>query len=147
MLSAIDTVVPVGRMEWDQVLFIHNRQWAQTGRTVDALRRKFARMHSEKAPTGNPFMSPSLQKAKRLREKIIEASETVDTTLADEEVGFFSSAVNDFDQPTLPNECVVSDTTIDLTRSLLDGPRKSKTTILQAMKTMKTYRNLEMLNA
>ena len=90
LLSAIESVVPVGRDEWEQVLKIHNQRWSCTSRTVDAIRRKFARMHQTKAPTGNPNIPASIARAKHLRELIVEASETIGETIDDEELGFDS---------------------------------------------------------
>ena len=54
---------------------------------MDAICRKFGRMHQERTPTRNPYMCPLIRKAKELYQKIIEASETVDKAIRNEVFG------------------------------------------------------------
>ncbi len=88
MLAVIEEVMPIGRDEWERVLALHNNRWSQTGRTVEAMWRKFSRLHQQKGPTGNPYIAPNVRKEKELKEKIIEVSQTVAGELPDHAIGF-----------------------------------------------------------
>lgn len=88
LLDAIEEVIPIGSDEWDRVLALHNERWSQTGRTVDAFRRRFLRMHSKKIPTGNPYIAPNIQKAKMLQDKTVESSQTAAGDVSDDALGF-----------------------------------------------------------
>ena len=88
MLNAIEDVTSVRLNEWEDVIGKHNLQWPKSGRAFDALRRKVTRMHTERAPTGNPYIPPLVLRAKKLREDIVVASEMVNADIADAAVGF-----------------------------------------------------------
>lgn len=72
----MEEITFVGRDEWERVLALQNRRWEESNRTVEAFRRKFTKMHSCKAPTGDPCISPQIRRARQLRERIVQELET-----------------------------------------------------------------------
>ena len=63
LLQIMETVVPIGPTEWDEVLDQHCEVFP--GRDVDSLRRKYTTLHRKKIPTGDPNMPPEVRLAKR----------------------------------------------------------------------------------
>lgn len=87
LLESIEEVTPIGCDECEYVLTLQKKKWSNMNRTVDTPCRKFRLLYSKKVPSGNPYISPSVRKAKEFKEKIVETSQTVGGDFL-EELGF-----------------------------------------------------------
>ena len=76
LLTVMEAVVPIGPIEWDEVLDQHSTLFP--GRDVDSLRRKYTTLHRKKIPTGDPNMPPEVRLAKRVKYAISDKAELGD---------------------------------------------------------------------
>lgn len=88
---------------------MHQENWPNTKLSVEGLKRKFSRSYSTKVPTSYPYIHLHIRKAKLFRDTIVEASETVASTLKDVDVGFENDHVPPMStpSPTSPDEAPI----------------------------------------
>jgi len=70
MLDVIEEILPVGGEEWTLVKFKHDKKWGFMNRKEDGLRRKCSTLYRNKAPTGNPIIPNTVQRAQDIRQSI-----------------------------------------------------------------------------
>jgi hypothetical protein len=75
MCECIVRHLPIGQDEWELVTEEHNTKWPTKNRTVDQLRRQFAKLHKKKIPTGDPSCPPEVKAAKRCKYLIRERAD------------------------------------------------------------------------
>ena len=75
LLDSIESILPVGGIQWDAVTFEHERQFPELRRTKEALRRKFAALYNKQMPTGDPNIPLDVLRAKRINQEIIKNAE------------------------------------------------------------------------
>jgi hypothetical protein len=66
LLDVIEEVLPLGQGEWDTVERQHHSMYPDAGRTRDALKQKFAKLHLKKIPTGDQNCPPEVRRAKSI---------------------------------------------------------------------------------
>ncbi|KAE9269774.1 hypothetical protein PF001_g29079, partial [Phytophthora fragariae] len=54
LLDLLEAHLPLSRDEWDYVASLHNAAYVGEDRTTDSLKRKFAKLHRKRIPTGDP---------------------------------------------------------------------------------------------
>ena len=91
LLELLDEHLPLAKEEWDHVLCLHAERYPDYNRTVDSLKRKFASLHRRKVPTGDPTISPDVEKAKRIRYSITERADIVEGNASDDVLCAFES--------------------------------------------------------
>lgn len=75
LLDSIESILPVGGIQWDAVTSEHERQFPELRRTKEALKRKFAALYNIKMPTGDPNIPLDVLRAKRINQEIIKNAE------------------------------------------------------------------------
>lgn len=76
LLTSIEKILPIGMIEWDAVLFEHERQFPEGAcRTREGLKRKFASLYKLQMPTGDPNIPPDVLRAKKLYQEIKKKAE------------------------------------------------------------------------
>ena len=76
LLQIMETVVPIGPTEWDEVLDQHSEVFPR--RDVDSLRRKYTTLHRKKIATGDPNMPLEVRLAKKVKYAISDKAELGD---------------------------------------------------------------------
>jgi hypothetical protein len=74
-LYTMESILPIGPIEWENVLQQHEQRFADKDRTVESLRRKYLAMVRVKTPTVDPNIPPLVLKAKRIFREIETKSE------------------------------------------------------------------------
>ena len=70
LLTSIETILPIGGLEWDAIVAQHDMRFLDASRTKDALKRKFPTMYGTRIPTGDPTIPPEILRAKRAYEEL-----------------------------------------------------------------------------
>ncbi|OWZ18132.1 hypothetical protein PHMEG_0007836 [Phytophthora megakarya] len=72
LLDLLNTVLPLGKAEWERVAmsFNTNRARGTCERDVESLRRKFKNLYGTRKPTGTGDMPPLIRKAKEVKQAI-----------------------------------------------------------------------------
>jgi len=70
LLQTIRAVCPIGNDHWEIVADLHSNSYADCGRTVESIKRKFSSLASTQPGSGNPTMPPAVATAKEIRELI-----------------------------------------------------------------------------
>jgi hypothetical protein len=78
LLNDIESVLPVGPMEWDLVWELHNAQYPEQNRSSLTVRQKFTRLVRTKVPTGDPNPDVNVARALLINERIKTKSEMSD---------------------------------------------------------------------
>lgn len=78
LMDILDEHLPLCREEWDQVVREQEQRYPGKERTVDSLRRKFAKLARKQMPTGDPLMPPLVKRAKQIRYRMTERAELDD---------------------------------------------------------------------
>ena len=79
LLTSIERILPIGMLEWDAVLNVHEREFPDgTTRTREGLKRKFASLYKLQMPTGDPNFPPDVLRAKRLYQEIKKKAEVAE---------------------------------------------------------------------
>ena len=78
LLTAVEKYLPIGNPAWKAVEDYYNehRPEKRPERDLDSLRKKYKELHLKKPPTGDPNIPEEVLEAKRIEEKIIEASQS-----------------------------------------------------------------------
>ena len=69
-MDITEELLPIGPDEWDLTLSRHSVRFG--GRDVDALRRKYNKLHRKRSPTGDPHIPWEVEQAKRIKYMIGE---------------------------------------------------------------------------
>ena len=77
-MEAMHQILPIGPLEWDQVLELHSVQFP--GRDVNGLRRKYNTLHRKKMPIGDPHMPEEIGMAKSCKYCISQKAKLGDGT-------------------------------------------------------------------
>lgn len=70
LLELLEVHVPVTRDEWERVRHQHAHRFPGTSRSVDSIRRKFAKSYLSRSPASDPAAPPSVRRAKLIRERM-----------------------------------------------------------------------------
>jgi hypothetical protein len=76
MMDAIEAILPIGGVEWEQVAETHSTSYPNHNREAQSLRRKFRALYNERIPTGDPECPPHVRQAKRARYAIEERADS-----------------------------------------------------------------------
>jgi hypothetical protein len=68
LLDAIEEVVPVGKVMWDEVAVVYNNNTSQHQRSMENLRRKFNVLYSTRGGAGQTQIPPYVQRARTLKD-------------------------------------------------------------------------------
>jgi len=77
-LDTVEEVMPLSATHWENVAATHMARYPEAGRNVGSLRRKFKELYSKKVSTGDPNCPPSVRRAKRLKQGIVELMDGTD---------------------------------------------------------------------
>ncbi|KAE9000495.1 hypothetical protein PF011_g14146 [Phytophthora fragariae] len=108
LLDLLEAHLPLSRDEWDYVASLHNAAYVGEDRTTDSLKRKFAKLHRKRIPTGDPNIPTNVLKAKRVRGEMTRRADLGDGEDAASEsaLDFVAStpppAQSEFATPTAP---------------------------------------------
>jgi len=73
LLELIHDWLPIGKVGWDRVEELHSKKYP--GRVLGTLRKRFKKLHDTKASTGDPFVKPTVLRAKELIRAIVLKSQ------------------------------------------------------------------------
>ena len=66
LLSSIQEVLPIGPLDWEQVVRLHTDHFPGMGRDLQSIHRKFNKLQASRIPTGDPNCPPAVRRAKRI---------------------------------------------------------------------------------
>lgn len=103
LLDLLEEIKPIGRDEWETVARRHNERHPGVDRTVESLRRKFAKLYKTNMGTGNPHMPDDVARAIAIANAITQRADlaTGDDIAEDaEEIFEDEQSDNDVNHPT-----------------------------------------------
>ena len=87
LLSTIQEVLPIGPLDWEQVVRLHTDHFPGMGRDLQSICRKFNKLQASRIPTGDPNCPPAVWRAKRIHRDIEEKMDAVQE-MEEQELGF-----------------------------------------------------------
>lgn len=78
LLELLEVHVPVTRDEWERVRNQHAVRFPGTSRSVDSIRRKFAKSYLSRSAASDPNAPPSVRRAKLIRERMAARAISID---------------------------------------------------------------------
>ncbi|KAG6612143.1 uncharacterized protein IUM83_14926 [Phytophthora cinnamomi] len=75
LLDLLESMKPIGRDEWETVARRHNANHPGVDRTVESLRRKFAKLYRTNMGTGNPHMPDDVARAIQISTAITQRAD------------------------------------------------------------------------
>jgi hypothetical protein len=75
LMAVLRSIIPLGREEWEQVVYEYNKSFPLCNRGLENLRRKYNTMANKKIPTGDPTMPDHVKLAKDIKRMIMSKSE------------------------------------------------------------------------
>lgn len=77
MLNLIEKHLPLSTDEWDYIAGLHCVAFPSAKRNSESLKRRFNKLCRKGPPTGDPYCSPLVRKAKRLRRMLTQEADIV----------------------------------------------------------------------
>ena len=116
LLDIMEEILPIGNDEWEQVKTAHYETMIEEighdvaqERSIDSIKCKFASLHNNKKPTGDPTCPPEVCQAKYIHRLIQEKYDHSDAerdlnnpSPADSPIEGYEDVNSDDDAPPLP---------------------------------------------
>ena len=99
-MTSIQEVLPIGPLDWEKVVQMHNDQFPNMARDLQSIRRKFNKLQASRIPTGDPTCPPAVRRAKRIHRDIEEKMDA-EEEMEEKELGFPNNNENEMTTTTM----------------------------------------------